>query len=385
MREKERSGAICALGRAGACDSVSVECSLLISCDCEDRQRSTEQRGIGQTELSTAGSYLRQHRDRHTLPRAKLVVPLTLAQVPEHRPGRIRGIGRVDGTIRQFGQQPGVDGSTGQLARCDQLASAVDLVEKPGELGSGKVCVGLEPGTHPHFSSVSVIEFGSDRRRSSALPDDRRAERLERFAIPDQRGLALIRKSDCADVFDADLFDRVVSGLELALPEVNRGLFDPTRLGEPRIEVALSSGSDAPALIEDQRTAGRGSLIEGEDQVGSYASSSSSRRRPITTRATAAKTASIAPTPIIRFIAQSVLLATAASSGLWFSAQYHDGLAGEPAAQRSKSANSTKVFRESTHGHRRRSPSPRTCLSASPERSSTPAADASPSHLRPAT
>ena len=96
---------------------------------------------------------------------------------------------------------------------------------------------------------MSVIEFGSDRRRSSALPDDRRAERLERVAIPDQRGLALIRESDCEDVSDADLFDRLVSGLELALPEVNRGLFDPTRLGEPRIEVALPGGNDAPALI----------------------------------------------------------------------------------------------------------------------------------------
>ena len=54
----------------------------------------------------------------------------------------------------------------------------------------------------------------------------------------------------------------------------------------------------ATALVEDERAAGGCPLIEGENESRSYASSSSSRRRPMTTLATAAKTASNAPTPM---------------------------------------------------------------------------------------
>jgi len=143
------------------------------------------------------------------------------------------------------------------------------------------------------------------------LPDDRRTDRLQAFARPEERSFSLVSYCDRADLLDADLRCGFAGGRELAAPDVTRRLLNPAWLGKLRSEVVLCAGDGAAALVPNERAAGGCSLIEGEDESRCYASSSSSRRRPMTTLATAAKTASNAPTPSIRFILRSVLLAAA--------------------------------------------------------------------------
>ena len=159
------------------------------------------------------------------------------------------------------------------------------------------------------------IEFRSRVRRATALPDNRRSDWFERLTLPQQRRLALIRNRNRADILDADLSHNISGRIQLRLPDLVRRLFNPARSRKVGLDAALRAREHVSALVPDEGAAGRGPLIEGEEQPRSYASSSSSRRRPMTTRATAAKTARIAPTPIIRFIVRPVLLAATPSCG----------------------------------------------------------------------
>lgn len=172
--------------------------------------------------------------------------------------------------------------------------------------------------------SVIPLERCGDIGCPPTLPDNRRTGRLQVSAIPKERGLSLIGHRNGADFIYADLRHGFASCVQLSTPDVACRLLCPAGLGILRLNVLLGGSDDMPALVPDEGAAGRSSLIKGEDESRSYASSSASRRRPMTTLATAAKTASNAPTPMIRFIVRSVLLAAAASCDLYFSAQYHD-------------------------------------------------------------
>jgi hypothetical protein len=105
-------------------------------------------------------------------------------------------------------------------------------------------------------------------------------------AIPQHRGLALIRDADRGDVARGELRlgeRRAHAGAGVA-PDLERIVLDPPRLREVLLVFTLRARNDLPVVIEDDRAGRCGALVEREDVIGHAASC---RRGSILTRSSA--------------------------------------------------------------------------------------------------
>ena len=95
------------------------------------------------------------------------------------------------GAAGEAGNQPRVDGSGCGVAR------ALDVLERPGQLGGCEVRIEDQAGGVTHTRLVPCLAQSSAFVRGAAvLPDDRRRDRLEGLAVPQDKGFPLIGDPD---------------------------------------------------------------------------------------------------------------------------------------------------------------------------------------------
>ena len=107
----------------------------------------------------------------------------------------------MGGTVREARDQPRVDGADCQCAPLRSRPKVRIRLEKPRDLGPGEVWIEDETRTTANLVLMaSILERSAERLRSTILPHDRSVYRLQRLAIPEDDGLALVGESHRSDL-----------------------------------------------------------------------------------------------------------------------------------------------------------------------------------------
>ena len=88
-------------------------------------------------------------------------------------------------------------------------------------------------------------------------------------AVPHDRGFPLVGDADSRDVARREtcFHEYLTRGIELRLPDLQRVVLHPSRLGKDLLEFFLGDGADGAVVIEDDGAGAGGSLVEGEDSA----------------------------------------------------------------------------------------------------------------------
>ena len=227
-----------------------------------------EEVGAGLAEVVGAVADFGEHLERDFEQVADVGIPGAEVDVVEQGAGGVGGVGDVAGAAGELPDQVAVDGAEEELAAAGALAGAVVGVEEPGELGAGEVGVEEEAGALGDERFVAGgAELGAHGAGAAVLPDDGAGERAAGLALPDQRRLALVGDADRGDVGggDAGALDGAAAGGGDGGPDVVGVVLDPARVGEVLRELLLGAGDRLHPLVEDDRPARGGALVDGED------------------------------------------------------------------------------------------------------------------------
>ena len=119
--------------------------------------------------------------------------------------------------------------------------------------------------------------------RPAVLPDDRVVDGLSGLTIPHDGGLALVGDADGGDVSRPKVRapQRLGCHRHLRRPDLAGVVFNPARMREDLLKLALSDGDDGRVVIEDDGARACGALVEGDDvRHGSDSGSDSSVQEP---------------------------------------------------------------------------------------------------------
>jgi len=118
---------------------------------------------------------------------------------------------------------------------------------------------------------VPALAQGRAHRRGAAiLPDDGAVDGFARFAIPYQRGFALVGDADAGDVGrpGARHRHRLAQHRQGVLEQILGLVLHPAAIGEMLRQVAPCGGHRRQGgRAEGDAARGGGALVEGEDQV----------------------------------------------------------------------------------------------------------------------
>ena len=167
-------------------------------------------------------------------------------------------------------QHPGVGGSEGQFAGLGTLSSAVDVVEDPGNLARREVGGERESGLRFQPVGVAVGDAIDDGLGAGVLPDDCVVHGLAGGAIPDNRRLALVGDAHGGDVVTSEigLAQRLADHLTGVVPDRFRVMFDPSCMRKNLAVLQLTDSHHRPVVVEDDRPAARGALIDRNHVLG---------------------------------------------------------------------------------------------------------------------
>src|SRR5919204_609214 len=130
----------------------------------------------------------------NTLPSSAYSVRPSICQPTVVTSCRRDRVGRVASSIRQFPEQPGVDGAEREPAGVGARPGFGHMVEQPANLARREVRVDEEAGAVlDHFAGTLGLQPLTILRGSPVLPHDRVVNRLTSVAVPEDRGLALVR------------------------------------------------------------------------------------------------------------------------------------------------------------------------------------------------
>src|SRR5690242_18298111 len=164
--------------------------------------------------------------------------------------------------------EPGVDGAERELAALGARARAGNVVEQPGELGAAEVRVDDEAGALAHQAlGARRAQLLAERRRAPVLPDDRAMQRLAALAIPEKRGLALVRDAHGRELLERQVrfAHRFARRIALRAVDLARVVLDPAGLRIVLGEFALRARHGAAFFVEDDSARAGGALVERED------------------------------------------------------------------------------------------------------------------------
>ena len=160
-------------------------------------------------------------------------------------------------------EQPGIDRAEPQVAGFGKGTGAADIIEKPFRLCSREVRVEQQarPFAEQRFQAL-VSHFVADRCGTSVLPDDGVGD-WAAVAVPEERGLALIRDADRGYIVRGCLclLQRFLSGRQLRLPDLLRVVFNPARLRVYLLERLLGGGNGVPRMVKQDGATGRCPLV----------------------------------------------------------------------------------------------------------------------------
>ena len=142
------------------------------------------------------------------------------------------------------------------------------MVENPTDFGGREVRVNAKPRlfTHHNFEAL-LLQFEAERRRSAVLPHDGGRNGFTRFAVPDNRGFALIGHAHRGNFTrrHASFAKGRTGAGDLRTPNSHGIVFDPPGLRVELGELHLFHGHDLSEVVEDDGAGTRRSLIKRED------------------------------------------------------------------------------------------------------------------------
>ena len=188
--------------------------------------------------------------------------------VVDHGTAGVGLVGHMDLAAGQVPDQPGVDGTEGQLAPLGPLTGAGNVVQQPCDLGAGEVGIGHQTGlAADHIAVACGHQLVDHVGGTAALPDDGVEDGFAGGAVPDHGSLTLVGDTDGGDAvgFHIQLLHGVLGDFQSGAPDLRGVMLHPAGLGEDLPEFLLSGGTDVASLVKEN-TAGRGcALIQGHD------------------------------------------------------------------------------------------------------------------------
>src|SRR5262249_16366906 len=268
VHEEKAAGAVRVLGRAGRETRLAERRGLLVAGNARDRYRRAEdllgRRAVG---LGRAADF-REDGARNAEDPEELVVPLERVDVEEEGPAGVGRIGRVDAPAAQPPQHKGIPGAEGRPARLRAASQPGLRLEQVRDLRPGEVGIEDEAGFRAESLLVTVaLQTLADRSRHAALPHDRVGDGFARSAIPEDRGLALVRDAEGGHVLRgrSGALERLPRRREPRGPDRLRVVLDLSGSGEDLRELPLGRCDGQPVASEDDRAAGRRAGIESEE------------------------------------------------------------------------------------------------------------------------
>ena len=147
----------------------------------------------------------------------------------------------------------------------------VTVGQEPPEFGAGEVWIEDETRTTANLVLMaSILERSAERLRSTILPDDCSVDRLQRIAIPEDDGLALVGESHRSDLGTGCGLECLSSYSTRHVPNLGRVMLYPTRTREMLRKLGVSATEHATIGTDDEAGTARRSLIDGEDGGDSH-------------------------------------------------------------------------------------------------------------------
>ena len=186
---------------AGCKACLSEQRTLLITCSAGDRNRCLKQLGIGRTVYTAGRLNLRQHLARNAQNSQDFVIPLQSMNI-KHQCTRSIGIIRnMNLATGQLPDNPAVNSTEQQLACFRTLTCMRYVFQNPVQLSTGKIriqnqaCLFTEHiGVATDFQQITVF------RSTTALPDNRLADRTTGVLVPNYCGFALVCNTDAGNI-----------------------------------------------------------------------------------------------------------------------------------------------------------------------------------------
>ena len=201
IHQHKTARSIGVFGFAWCKTGLSEKCTLLVTCCAGDRNRSLKKLRIGRTVYTAGRLNLRQHLARNAQNSQNFFIPLQSMNI-KHQCTRSIGIIRnMNLTAGQLPDNPAVDSTEQQLACFRTLACMRYVFQNPVQLGTGEIsiqnqaCLFAEHiGIATDFQQITVF------CGTTALPDNRLADRTTGVLVPNYGSFALVRNTDTGNI-----------------------------------------------------------------------------------------------------------------------------------------------------------------------------------------
>ena len=220
--------------------------------------------------------HLGQHGPGDVQHGEQLVIPCLGVDVEQHGASGVGSVGHVGPPLHQIPAKEAVHRTEAQLAPLRPLME-VQRVQQISQLGAAEIRVRHQPGLLADHVSLALphqpLHVGSG---AAALPHDGVVDAAARVLFPQKGGLPLVGDADGGDVLHlhAAHFHGLLQRGDLGVQDVLGVVLHPARLGIVLLELDGVGSQYPPGFVKDDSPAGRGSLIQGDENVPAHVFSS---------------------------------------------------------------------------------------------------------------
>ena len=150
------------------------------------------------------------------------------------------------------------------------------FVQNPLQFAAGEIGRRRQARFVPdHVAAAVAVQRRRDPVGAGVLPDDRVVVRPAGVPIPHQRRLALVRDSQCDNVFRRQIgrVERRHQHRCRALPDLDRVVLDPSGPRQDLLVLELMATHLAAVAVEDHAAGAGGALVDRSDELGQLFSS----------------------------------------------------------------------------------------------------------------
>lgn len=187
----------------------------------------------------------------------------------------IGGVGHMPPSLGEIPDQPGIHRAEQQFPRLGLLSGPRNSIQNPADLGSRKVGIQNQTGLlGKNFRPARRTKLVAETGRAAILPDYGVAYGSAGAAIPDERGLALIRDTHGRDLRSvySGLGETTGRYIGLTVEQFIGIVLHPARLGIQLGELLLRHLNNVAATIKKNGSRAGRSLIQCENISAHHAS-----------------------------------------------------------------------------------------------------------------